>query len=121
MKILDSNILIYAAQPSFAFLKPLVTSPENAVSIVTKIETPGYPGLLPGDKLYLESLFKILQVLDLSSEIVEKAIEIRQTKKIYLGDSIVAATVLMYNCPLVTRNTLDFRHIPNLSLENPIP
>ncbi|HRI61746.1 MAG TPA: type II toxin-antitoxin system VapC family toxin [Saprospiraceae bacterium] len=121
MKILDSNILIYAAQPSFAFLVPLVTDAENAVSIVTKIETLGFPRLLPGDKLYLESTFTVLQVLDLLPEIAEKAIEIRQAKKISLGDAIVAATALVHDCPLVTRNIVDFRHIPDLKLENPIP
>lgn len=121
MKILDSNILIYAAQPSFAFLVPLVTDSANAVSIVTRIETLGFPSLLPGDKLYLESIFKILQVLDLSPEIAEKAIEIRQAKKISLGDAIVAATALVYDCSLATRNVVDFRHIPGLKLGNPIP
>jgi predicted nucleic acid-binding protein len=118
MKILDSNILIYAAQPSFALLLPLVTDAANAVSIVAKIETLGFPRLLPGDQLYLESTFTVLQVLDLSPEI---AIEIRQAKKISLGDANVAATALVHDCPLVTRNVADFRHIPDLKLENPIP
>jgi toxin FitB len=121
MKILDSNILIYAAQPDFAFLTHLVVEPDNAVSIVSKIETLGFQRLLPQDKLYLESLFKVLQVLYLTPEIAEKAIHIRQINKISLGDAIVAATALVYNCPLVTRNVEDFQHIPELALENPIP
>lgn len=121
MKLLDSNILIYAAQPQYHFLVPLVIDDSNAVSIITKIETLGFPHLSAADKLYLESAFRILQILDLSYEIAEKAVELRTLRKIPLGDAIIAATALVYKCPLVTRNVTDFRHIPDLILENPIP
>ena len=47
MLILDSNILIYAAQPQFKFLLPLVMDSANAVSIVTTIETLGFQKLTP--------------------------------------------------------------------------
>jgi len=120
MKILDTNILIYASQAVFSYLQPLVTDPANAVSIVVKIETLGFPNLLLGDRAYLESIFLVLQTIQLSDEIAEKAIEIRQLKKISLGDAIVAATALTQNCPLITRNTSGFRHIQNLILENPL-
>jgi predicted nucleic acid-binding protein len=36
-----------------------------------------------------------------------------------LGDSLIAATALVHNLILVTRNTDDFNWIANLSLLNP--
>ena len=38
-----------------------------------------------------------------------------------LGDSIIAATALRFDMPLVTRNTSDFLHITGLHLINPFP
>jgi predicted nucleic acid-binding protein len=34
----------------------------------------------------------------------------------YIGDMLIAATVLQYDCPLYTLNKKDFRHIPKLKL-----
>jgi predicted nucleic acid-binding protein len=36
-----------------------------------------------------------------------------------LGDALVAATALVYDLTLVTRNVADFDWVPNLSLLNP--
>jgi len=36
-----------------------------------------------------------------------------------LGDSIIAAIVLAYSVPLVTRNEADFKHIAGLQIINP--
>lgn len=37
-----------------------------------------------------------------------------------LGDSIIAATALYYNFPLVTNNEDDFSNIPGLQIFNPL-
>ena len=121
MLILDSNILIYAAQPQFKFLLPLVMDSANAVSIVTTIETLGFQKLTPHDRLWLESAFKILQVLDLTLEISHKAIKIKQLRKFTLGDAIIAATAIVHDAELKTRNVDDFRHVIGLHFSNPIP
>lgn len=47
--------------------------------------------------------------------------QLRQQKKMKLGDAIIAATAFTYNIPLVTRNQDDFKHIPGLDLRNTIP
>jgi predicted nucleic acid-binding protein len=44
---------------------------------------------------------------------------VRQQKKIKLGDAIIAATALVHNMALVTRNTSDFKSIDNLQVINP--
>jgi predicted nucleic acid-binding protein len=46
-------------------------------------------------------------------------IEIRQQKKIKLGDAIIAATALLNNFTLVTRNQKDFEKINGINILNP--
>ncbi|CAN5611944.1 hypothetical protein BH10ACI3_BH10ACI3_02470 [soil metagenome] len=55
----------------------------------------------------------------MTSEVVERAIWLRQQKKIGLGDAIVAATALVHELTLATRNTKDFKWIDSLTLVNP--
>jgi hypothetical protein len=43
--LLDSNILIYAAQEQTPQIEAMVTSAENAVASVVEIEVYGFPGL----------------------------------------------------------------------------
>jgi predicted nucleic acid-binding protein len=119
MKIIDTNIIIYAANPAHIFLKPFLKDTQNAVSIITCIETLGYPLLTESNKIYLKNVFQLLHVLDLDSAIAEKAIELKQHKKMSIGDAIIAATALVHDVPLVTRNIDDFKHIKNLKLINP--
>lgn len=48
-----------------------------------------------------------------------QTILIRRQYKIKLPDAIIAATALVHNLILVTRNTSDFKNIPELQLINP--
>ena len=44
MKILDSNIIIYATQSAYAYLFPLLKDPNNYISEITKLEVLGFHG-----------------------------------------------------------------------------
>jgi predicted nucleic acid-binding protein len=59
-------------------------------------------------------LFDKLTILPLSEEIVNRTIQLRKQKKIKLGDAIIAATALVHNLQLVTRNIRDFKGIEDL-------
>jgi predicted nucleic acid-binding protein len=121
MILLDSNILIYSAQPSFAHLRPLVSDPLNAVSAFTVLEVLGFPALAPGDKVYFETAFKVLQVFEINQPILSQAIKLRQTRKMTPGDAIIAATALVHGYEIYTRNKADFNWIAGLRVVNPIP
>jgi predicted nucleic acid-binding protein len=47
------------------------------------------------------------------------AVRLRQSKKIELGDSLIAGTALLYDLTLVTRNVDDFLGIEGLRVLNP--
>ena len=57
-------------------------------------------------------------VIELESAIKIKAAEIRKLYKIKLPDAIIAATSLIYNLTLITRNTKDFEDIEGLKILN---
>lgn len=120
MKLLDSNIVIYAYQPDFSYLKPLVLDGNNAISAITQLEVLGFHGISEGEEIFCGYVFKLLQSLPIDDAVLSKAIELRKTYKMKLGDSIVAATALMNNREIYTRNVGDFIKIPNLVVVNPI-
>jgi toxin FitB len=120
MILLDSNIIIYSAQPKFAYLRPLIMDSENAISAFTTLEVLGYHGLQSIDKRYFESAFEILDVKTISAIILQKAIDYRQQRKISPGDAIIAATAVHYNFDLYTRNISDFNWISGIRIIDPI-
>ena len=117
--LLDSNILIYAANESAPEIESLVTSSDNAVASVTQIEVYGFTGLKPEEKAALDILFHRLTVHPLDAAVVERAIALRQERKMGLADAIIAATALVHDLPLVTRNEEDFKHVTGLRVVNP--
>ena len=94
MKLLDSNIIIYSYQPNFSYLKPLVLDPENAISAISQLEILGFHSISISEETYCEYVFKVLQTFPIDNTILSKAIELRKTYKMKLGDSIIAATAL---------------------------
>jgi predicted nucleic acid-binding protein len=68
----------------------------------------------------LEGFVNISTVYDnINQAIALRAIGIRQQHNIKLPDSIIAATALVNNQILISRNTSDFQNIEGLQLINP--
>lgn len=119
--LLDSNIVIYATQPAYKNLRDFITEHAPAVSVITQIEVLGYHKLREEERVHLEHFFRVTEeVLPISGTVVQKAIELRQRRRMSLGDSIIAATALVHEYTLVTRNTDDFKWIKELSVLNPM-
>jgi toxin FitB len=116
--ILDSNIIIYAAQLEHQFLRDFIIQHAPAVSAVSYVEVLGYHKL-GREKQLLEAFFEAATVLPLSDDVLVQATKLRQLRKLTLGDALVAATALVYNKTLVTRNDQDFLWIPSLTVINP--
>jgi predicted nucleic acid-binding protein len=117
--LLDSNIVIYAADPSHDKLREWLDGKPLAVSSITRIEVLGYHGLVPAMATGLEKFFSGITVYPVSEAIVERSIALRRSRKISLADSVIAATVLENHLPLVTRNIKDYRLVPDLEIVNP--
>jgi predicted nucleic acid-binding protein len=117
--LVDSNILIYAAQPAHAHLRQFIAVHAPAVSAVSYVEVLGYHQLDDEARQYLEAFFRLARVLPLSQAVLDQAVVLRQQRKMSLGDALVAGTALAHGLTLVTRNVEDFQWIQGLSLLNP--
>ena len=118
--LLDSNLIIYAAQPEHAALRQFIETHAPAISVVSYIEVLGYHKLSEEDRQFLEQFFQTAERLPLSEAVVQWAVKPRQRRKMSLGDSIVAGTAIAHERTLVTRNTDDFRWIEEIKLLNPL-
>ena len=106
--LIDSNIVIYSAEPEYEGLAHWMKNKNIGVSEITRIEVLGYNDLLLEDRLYFETFFFKSKIFTISKRIIDKAIYLKQQKKMSLGDSIIAATAITNQIPLVTANTNDF-------------
>lgn len=119
MKLIDSNIIIYSGANENSRLREYFYEDNSFFSSITKIEVLGYHNIQEDQVSYFTEVFKILNVLHVDSEVINKAVSLRQQRNMTLGDSIIAATALLNDLTLITRNVDDFSHITDLQIENP--
>lgn len=115
----DSNIIIYSMMPDYRFLQSILAECSVSASAVTKVEVLGYGQLSPLDRQAFVDYFQTITLYDTNPEIIEKATQLRQQKKMSLGDAIIAGTSCVYKLPLMTRNIADFEWISGLEVINP--
>lgn len=118
--LIDSNIIIYAAQPPHTVLRQFIATHAPAVSAVSYVEVLGYHGLTPAEKQYFEAFFAASTIIPIAQPVIEQAVKLRQQRKMTLGDALIAATCLVYGFTLVTRNTKDFAWITSLTVLDPL-
>ena len=121
--LLDSNIAIYLIKGGLDYeveqkLRYATLLGLN-LSIITKIELLGFafPTSEVQDKT--ERFISKSTILPLDDEIVEKTIELRRIYKIKLPDALIAATAIVFDMTLISRNDKDFTQIPELKYVNP--
>ncbi|MHB8581605.1 MAG: PIN domain-containing protein [Ignavibacteriaceae bacterium] len=57
----------------------------------------GYHNLDKDEKKYFEIFFNASDLLPLSKEVLDIAVNLRQKQKMTIGDSLIAATSIRYN------------------------
>ncbi len=121
--LIDTNIIVYhfgdsIPETEIPIIRDWFKSSFN-ISIITKMEFLGWSGF--DDKVYqqAESFLSHAYVLGLDENIANKVIQLKRRHKFKLPDAIIAATCLIGNYMLVTRNTDDFKGIDGLNLYNP--
>lgn len=117
--LLDSNIIIYSIQPNNKQLRGFIAEQLPSVSAISYVEVLGYHNLTLQDQVDLEEFFSLVPILQITSVVLDQAVALRQIRKISLGDSLIAATSLVHNITLVTRNVKDFAWIRGINLLDP--
>ena len=120
--LLDTNIFIYhtKGEPEIlSFLELLSFNGEMNISIITKIEFLGWNKHTPDGLEKCNCLIRNTRIFPVNEDVADRAIEIRQGKKIKLPDAVIAATALLNNLTLATRNVDDFKDVEGLLIHNP--
>jgi len=118
--LIDSNLIIYAAQPKHKKLPAYVAAEAPAVSVVSKVETLGYHRLDRDEQAFLEDFFDAALVLPVSQNVIEEAIRLRQKHSMALGDALIAGTAISHGLRVATHNTDDFDWIDDLEVFDPL-
>lgn len=121
MYLLDTNTVIDFCNSKLPLnARNLLSGIEPIVSVITSIELFASNKTTQQEKFTLEEFIKIAIVYEsLNTNIVAKTIEIRQQYKTKLPDAIIAATAIVYDLILITRNTKDFGSIEGLKVIDP--
>jgi predicted nucleic acid-binding protein len=121
--LVDSNVLIYFLTddiaPAALTIVETILNESFQISILSKIEVLGWRGHTPDGYEATAEFLKHADVFDLTSQVADYTIELRRQFSIKLPDAVIAATALLHDLTLVTRNTKDFARIENLKLLNP--
>ena len=89
------------------------------LSIISKIELLGWKASSKQDEQIYTRFIKDSTLYHLTDEVIDKTIEIRKIYKLKTPDAIIAATALVNNMTLVSRNDADFQRVKHLKYVNP--
>lgn len=117
--LIDTNVIIdytsnLLTKEGFDFIEKVFNTDFN-ISVIVEIESLGYNEEL-SKMARLEAFLSMANVIPLDQIITKKTIDLRRNKKLKLGDAIIAATALVYDLTIITRNTSDFKNVDGLNL-----
>jgi predicted nucleic acid-binding protein len=89
-----------------------------SLSIISKIEVLGFNDSSDELKRFGDFI-GLANIIYVDDVIANKTIELRKIYNIKLPDAIIAATALVYNFVLISRNMSDFKKIDGLNVIDP--
>jgi predicted nucleic acid-binding protein len=106
----DTNVLVAILRGNPVALNMAKYLFIYGISIITEIELRGKKGITPSELYDIRILLKDCIIIDLSQDIKEIAISLKQKYTLKTPDAIIAATAKKYNLPLVTADA-DFKKL----------
>ena len=97
-----------------SFIAKIIDDEIN-LSVINKIELLGFSGV----EQDLVDFVACSNIHPMDNSVVDKTIQLGSLYRIKLPDAIIAASALINNLVLVSRNTKDFKAIENLRVVNP--
>lgn len=111
--VLDTNVIILHITGK----NPVDFSNYNVlISALTVFELLQYSKLTAREEGAIYDIIADCMVIPISQNIAEQAAKLARKKKIGTVDALIAATAMVFQVPLSTKNVKDFRHIPGLQL-----
>lgn len=110
--LLDTNAVIYLQKGVLA--KPLPKG-RYFISVVTEMELLSFHGLTEEQQQWLRCFIDGIGLIDLNSNVKDKAIELRKRHRLKLPDAIIAASAIENGLELVSLDK-DLGNIPGVSI-----
>ncbi|EFV1552117.1 type II toxin-antitoxin system VapC family toxin [Salmonella enterica] len=112
--IFDTNILIDLFSGRVEAKNTLdLYQPQHAISLITWMEV-----MVGAKRFHQEQRTRMalnaFQVIEISPDIAEQSVNLRQKYGMKLPDAIILATANIHRRALVTRNTKDFADLPGV-------
>jgi predicted nucleic acid-binding protein len=117
--LIDTNILIdfqskRISEKGQAFVAKAIDD-NFTISFVSYIEFLGFKDT----SKTIEDFVSLADVIEINKSIIDQTISFRKNHKIKLPDAIIAATAMVHNLTLISRNSKDFEKIKGLKTLNP--
>ena len=97
----DTNVLLYFLRGDKEVVEMLAYR-QLTISFVTELELLAFPDLTQSEEIAIKGLISNCQLIGVNDEIKRLTIELRKNCKLKLPDSIVAATAMYAELPLIT-------------------
>lgn len=104
--LFDTNILVDYLNGVVEAAEELDRHSARSISIITKMEV--LVGVRPNTGTATKAFLSSFDILPITDQIAERAVDIRRAFRIKLPDAIIAATADVHNLVLITCNTRDF-------------
>ena len=120
--LIDTNILIYHTKGLHAasrFIDEVIAQQGFNISILTQIEFLGWEKHTVEGFRKCRRLIGLANVYSIDEDIAKEAIDLKRRARIKLADAVIAATALVNNLKLATRNVDDYKAAKDLEIFNP--
>ena len=122
--LIDTNAVISYFQdtlpPASAdWLEAALSEPIYAISVITRLELFASPKTDEEERRLMEDFVQSSLVLPLDEAVIQQTIALRRQYRRKLPDAIIAATGLVHQLTIVTRNLGDFAPIAGLQVIDP--
>jgi predicted nucleic acid-binding protein len=112
--LLDTNIVLYLLSGEETLI-PLLEEKNLYLSFITQLELLSARYLKPNDISKIKQFISECTIIDITQEIKDITINLRQHYSLKLPDCIIAATSLWLKMPLITADT-DFKKVDTIDL-----
>ncbi len=100
--VIDTNVILYFLGGKLA--DPLPDDGQISVSVISEIELLSYPSLTVKEEKLIKEFLSDIDVVNLTEDVKNKAIQLRRKYAVKLPDAIIASTALIYQAEFITND-----------------
>lgn len=111
---LDTNIILYLLNGDET-LAEFLNGKQLYISVITELELLAYKGITEQEEKVVLDFISQCKIINITSVVKQETIRIRKAYNTKLPDSIIIATALYLDLPLITAD-IDFKQVDELIL-----